>query len=106
MMKKFSKIEHRVLIELFKASNYRLQAFTLSQRVMLPFSKFLDTISVLSEMSLLKTNGATIELTHSGFYLILSQKQHKTAIKEIPKDFLREGRISLNELYAPRRSLM
>lgn len=105
-MKKLSQIEHRVLIELFKASNYRLQAFTLSQRVILPFSKFLDTISVLSEMNLLKTNGAVIELTQSGFYLILSQKKRKTTIRQIPEDFLREGKISLNEFYVPRRSLM
>lgn len=105
-MKKLSQSEHRVLIELFKASNYRLQAFTLSQRAVLPFSKFLNTISLLSEMNLLKTDGAVIELTQSGFYFILSRKEHKKAIKQIPKDFLSEGKISLNDFYVPRRSLM
>jgi hypothetical protein len=105
-MKKLSQSEHKVLIELFKASNYRLQAFTLSQRAVLPFSKFLNAISVLSEMNLLKTDGAVIELTQSGFYSILSQREHKTTIRQIPKDFLREGKISLNDFYVPRRSLM
>ncbi|MDP7774865.1 hypothetical protein QWI49_06805 [Acinetobacter nosocomialis] len=105
-MKKLSPIEYRILVELFKASNYRLQAFTLSQRVILPFSKFLDAVTVLSEMNLIKTNGAVIELTQSGFYLILAQKKRKISIREIPKDFLRKETISLKEFYVPRRSLM
>lgn len=105
-MKKLSTIEYSLLIALFQASNYRLQAFTLSQRVVLPFSKFLENISKLSKKNLVSTNGAVIELTQTGFYLVLAHQEKRTSLKEIPKDFLREKTISLNELYVPRRSLL
>lgn len=105
-MKKLNSVEYNLLVELFKASNFRLQAFSLSQRVILPFSQFLEKISVLSEKNLIKTDGAVIELTQAGFYLILTQQNKRNLVKDIPKEFLRNKTISIEEFYVPRRSLM
>lgn len=105
-MKKLNSIEYSILIVLFRATNYRLQAFTLSQRVVLPFSKFLESISTLAKKNLVSTNGAVIELSQSGFYLVLAHKEKSTSLKEIPENFIREKTISINDFYVPRRSLI
>ncbi|WP_416041105.1 hypothetical protein [Acinetobacter lactucae] len=106
-MKKNIFLEKKLLTLLFSASNKTLQAFTLNQRVGISQTDFLKLVFEMKDDGLLIIDGVFIKLSTLGEEkVLLDLNSSKSSKNNIPKKFLSESKLKVNELYIPKRSLL
>jgi len=106
-MKKNIFLKNELLRILFSSSNHTLQAFTLNKRLSVAPNVFFDVIFQLEKEELLVVDGVFIKLSNLGEKkVLLDLNASKNSKNNIPKKFLSESKLKVNDLYIPKRSLL